>query len=246
MKKICALFLAAACLFAAGRPWDKEPAAWSDADVAHLLNDSPWAVSTEAILADPANQAEPTAVALPPSNLPNRSPSSPGPGLRWDGGVGRNRRGHLPTIPVLVRWDSAAVVARALEREHASSASSTSTAAGPYCITIMGLIPAGRYHKTVQPSIRSTSDGARDARNPEELLEALMSSSRLQPHGSPEIHPENVTLDAPTGVVHIFFPRAKPIELRNKEVLFRTQFGTLTLETKFRLAAMKVNGKLEL
>jgi hypothetical protein len=246
MKKICVLFLAAACLFAAGRPWDKEPAGWSDADIAHLLNDSPWAVSAEATLADPADRPEPTAVPLPQSGLPGHSPSSPGPGLRWDGGVGKNRRGHLPTIPVLVRWDSAAVIARALERERAQSAPSELPASAPYCITVLGLIPAGRYHKTAQPSIRSSSDGARDARNPEELLEALMSSSRLQPHGSAEIHPENVTLDAPTGVVHIFFPRTKPIELRNKEVLFRTQFGTLTLETKFRLAAMKVNGKLQL
>jgi hypothetical protein len=107
-------------------------------------------------------------------------------------------------------------------------------------------VPTGRYRAVGQPQTTSRSDDTVDARNPEDLLEAFMSSSRLRPKGAAEIRPENVQLDPSTGAVHIFFPRTRPIELDQKEVVFVTHFGGLNVKTKFRLAAMKMQGKLEL
>ena len=98
---------------------------------------------------------------------------------RWDGGTGRNSMGSLPSLPVTVRWDSALPVREALRRVSGSETPGASS--GDYVITLTGLIPAGRYHSAGRADTSSNSDGVSDKRNPEELLEAFMSSSRLLP-----------------------------------------------------------------
>ncbi|HEY3938230.1 MAG TPA: hypothetical protein VGL97_12420 [Bryobacteraceae bacterium] len=239
------LSIALASLLSAAQPWDKKPADWTAADIDHLLTTSPWVQPTAATVTDPQDEPEQPAPGPLPGAKEAGLPGAPH-GAPWDGGPGRNRMGSLPTIPVVVRWDSAMPIQQALKRSTAQSTATPDAYPHDYHITVLGLIPAGRYRAAGQPQTTSSSDNAVDARNPEELLEAFMSSSRLLPRNGVEIHPENVQLDPSTGAVHIFFPRTHPIELKQKEVLFVTHFGSLNVRTKFRLTAMKVQGKLEL
>jgi hypothetical protein len=239
------LSIALTSLLWAAQPWEKKAADWSAADVQRLLTTSPWAQAVDATVTDPQDQPEPPA----PEPLPGAKeaglkggPTTP----RWDGGVGRNRMGRLPTIPVVVRWDSAAPILEALNRSGGLKPHTEGAPPQDYCITVLGLVPTGRYRAAGKPETTSRSDDAIDARNPEELLEAFMLSSRLRPRGAAEIRPGNVRLDPATGAVYIFFPRTHAIELNQKEVLFVTRFGGLNVRTKFRLAAMKYQGKLEL
>jgi hypothetical protein len=239
------LSIALASLLSAAQPWDKKPADWTPADIDHLLTTSPWVQPTAATVTDPQDEPEQPAPAPLPGAKEAGLPGAPH-GAPWDGGPGRNRMGRLPTVPVVVRWDSAVLIRQALERSTAQSAPAPDSYPRDYCVTVLGLVPAGRYRAVGQPQTTSRSDNAIDARNPEELLEAFMSYSRLLPGNGVEIRPENVQLDPSTGAVHIFFPRTHPIELKQKEVLFVTHFGGLNVKTKFHLSDMKVQGNLEL
>jgi hypothetical protein len=230
-----ALWLASVVLRAAHAPpppWEKPVDSWSAEDVAALLSNSPWALQTVAEMEDPADAIEPAPPGPPDTGErgPNKKP--------WDGGVGRNRMGHLATIPVTIRWDSALPVRQAQK----------DLAAPPqfYVISLSGLVPPGRYRAAGQTETSSTSDGSFDSRNPEEVLEAFMAYSMISEKGGPDLGPENVKLDPVTGVVRIFFPRKPALDPDQKEVLFVTHFGKLHVRAKFRLASMKYHGNLEL
>jgi hypothetical protein len=107
-------------------------------------------------------------------------------------------------------------------------------------------VPAKRYRDTGKLESKSASDESSDVRDPEELLEGLMSASRILRRGHPALAPDNVKLDGATGVLHLFFPRTTPIIDQEREVVFRTRFGALTIEKTFRLREMLYDGRLEL
>lgn len=163
------------------------------------------------------------------------------------------QRGGMPSLPVLIRWDSAlpireaaADVARSGDSSPDASAATAEQAAKDYVITIIGLVPGKRYRDQGQLSGVSRSDDAVDARDPEELLEGLMANTRLLRRGRPTLSPENVKLDGETGIVHVYFPRTDPILPGEKEVVFTTRFGSLTVQKIFRPINMIVRGRLEL
>jgi hypothetical protein len=78
------------------------------------------------------------------------------------------------------------------------------------------------------------------------MLEGIMSRSRLVVHGRTSIEPEDVKLDPATGTLHLYFPRSAEIRVEDREVLFVTRFGSMTLQKSFDLKAMVFNGKLAL
>jgi hypothetical protein len=196
-------------------------------------------------MADPRDEREEYSAPLPGAERAGlagkTNPTSNGG--RWDGGVGRNQMGSLPSLPVVVRWDSALPVREALRR---SGGAPDSDVAPDYIITVTGLIPAGRYRSAGHAEASSNSDNSSDPRNPEQLLEAFMSFSRLLPRGAAAIAPRNARLDSASGDIHIFFPRTHPIEASSKEVLFLTRFGGFTVRAKFRIKDMRYHGKLTL
>lgn len=243
------LLLAWAAIAApSSQPWDKSSTEWTPAELAQVLSNSPWSQQSSAVMADPADSIEPANnSATPIAGMAGANNNARTGGDHWDGEIGRNRKGHLATVPVSVRWESALPVREALRK------SSTATASGPapgdpndYILSVTGLIPGGRYRAAGTPETASHSDDTADSRNPEEVLEAFMQNSALVSKGFARIRPENVKLDPATGAIQIFFPRSHPIELHRKEVVFVTHFGGLTVQTRFRLAAMKYQGKLEL
>lgn len=158
-------------------------------------------------------------------------------------------RGGAPSLQVMVRWDSALPVRQALLRSQSGDVSPVS-ADKDYIITILGLVPAGTYRTGARLESQSTSDTldstGRDAHDPEEMLEGLMSASTLRARGLPVIAPEDVKLDPVTGAIHLFFPRSASIRPSNKEVTFATRFGSMRIEKTFRLKDMVYQGKLEL
>jgi hypothetical protein len=229
-----------------GVPWDKDSTQWTDRDVQLMLASSPWVQSVSAVMADPRDEMEQYSEPLPGAEragMAGKTNPTPNSG-RWDGGIGRNRMGTLPSLPVVVRWDSALPVREALRRSAGSPAPDFSSA--DYIITVTGLIPAGRYRSAGHTEASSNSDSSADARNPEELLEAFMSFSRLLPRGAAAIAPRNARLDPASGAVHIFFPRTHPIEAGSKDVVFLTRFGGFTVRAKFRIKDMRYEGKLTL
>ena len=232
-----ALFATVALLYgyAAKPPWEKSPETWTAGDITAILNSSPWSVHTEAVVEDPYDAQEQQPVTPPQTglNIPGQNKQP------WDGGGGRNRMGHMPTVPAMVRWESALPIRQA-QKDAAVAEGNW------YVISIAGLVPAGRYRSLGKTETSSSSDGSVDARNPEELLEAFMSYSKIQQKGGPDLQPENVKLDGPTGVVRIFFSRKTVIDPEQREVSFVTHFGKLNVKAKFRISAMKYHGNIEL
>jgi hypothetical protein len=238
------LIASAGFLAGAAQPWKSgDPGKWTQGDVERILQDSPWAQSAGASFGL-ADEREPP----PPGPLPG-APEAGLAGPRgasdghWDGGIGRTDRGGPPTLNVTVRWNSALPVHQALAREHGTAADDHQPQ-NRYELTVMGLVPAGRYGR---PELATRSgDSNTDVRNPEEMLEGVMRYSRLFPKGKPAIHPEDARIDSATGDLHIFFSRAEPISIEDKEVTFQMRFGSLSVVKRFRLKDMVYNGRLEL
>lgn len=246
-RRIIVLGTAVAISFAfAADPWShKDPAKWSDRDVQRVLSDSAWAQRAGAIFSLAVEDPPPAPPPIPATAQAGLG-GPPNSGVRWDGGVGRSR-GPDPTLNVLIRWDSALPVREALSRagNDAQHPYITENAAKDYIISIAGLVPAGRYRSVGRTETKSRSDDMVDARNPEEMLEGLMSASQLLPRGKTPIRPEDAKLDGSTGTLYVFFPRT-PITLDDKEVTFTTRFGALTIQKRFGLKDMRYKGKLEL
>jgi hypothetical protein len=152
----------------------------------------------------------------------------------------------MPSLPVIVRWDSARPVRQALQKLKAGA---TEPLGEPkyYIITVEGLVPAGRYNAAGQLETKSSSDGITgSAANPEPVLESLMALSRLLVRGHAPIACTNAAIDSNTGAVHLSFPRTSGIKRSDKEVIFTTRFGSFTVEKRFHLSDMTYEGKLEL
>jgi hypothetical protein len=252
--KLFLVLIAAAILLAASEPWSKNPQSWTAEDAQRILNSSPWAQETKASFgADDVREAPDPGPTPGAAEAGMAGPRGATDG-RWDGGVGKMPRGSVPTLSVLIRWDSALPI-----REAAAQVASASSQRDPdltpataeqatkdYVITLIGLVPARRYRDAGQLSGTSRSDDGVEARDPEELLEGLMSTARLLRRGRRALAPENVRIDGATGVVHIFFPRTDPIVAAEKDVVFSTRFGSLLVQKSFRPRDMIYKGRLEL
>jgi hypothetical protein len=167
---------------------------------------------------------------------------------RWDGAISKHRMGHLATIPVTVRWDSAAVMRQALVHEHDASAAAVSAAApNNFIITVVGLLPSKQVKGPAAIENKSSSDdGTAQARSTEEILEWFMGNSLLMEKGLTSIRPQNVQVDPDSGVIHMFFARSDAFVAHKKEIQFVTRFGSMSLVAHFRLKDMVVDGKPDL
>ena len=246
VRNLAFVSVIAALLAFASEPWNKDPKQWSVQDAERILTSSPWAQTAKAAFADNDVREE-----SPPGPLPG-APQAGMAGPRgvtdgnWDGGVGRIPRGSPPALPILIRWDSAGPVREAAGIAGQLAAVDASTASKDYVIAVLGFVPANRYRNGGRLDTSSSSDDRIDARDPEELLEGLMETSRLIRRRRPAIAPDNTKLDGASGTLRIFFPRTDPITAAEKEVIFRTRLGSLTVQRTFRLKEMMIAGRLEL
>src|SRR4051812_2786853 len=140
---ICYLLVLTTAL--AGPPWkgkNPDPSKWTPAEVEQILSNSPWSQTANAVFPGTRDDEPVSAYALPgaaQAGMPGMKAATDG---RWDGGVGKNTgRGQLPTLPVLVRWDSAEPVRKALLLSHATLGPESGR---DYIISVFGLVSAGK------------------------------------------------------------------------------------------------------
>jgi len=220
-------------------------------DAKQLLTSSPWTVQVEATMDDPADVpeiSEDVPRTISQAGQPNVGNGNTDINTRWDGQIGRTRRGHLPTIPIMVRWDSAAVIRNALkERQDANAAAFSAAAPSNFILSVVGLLPAKAVKgpATLQP--KSSSDEAGDqARSTEEILEWFMGNSLMLVKGQPAMRPQNVKVDADSGTVHLFFNRTDSLMAKKPDVQFETRYGTVNVQAKFHVREMTVDGRPDL
>jgi hypothetical protein len=231
------LLLLTALAFAGSASWtNKDPAQWTAADIEKILNDSPWAQQAMASFGTPL---EPDDMPVTPPPGASATGMQSGRGVsdgRWDGGIARNTGvGETPSLPITVRWDSALPVRDALSRSQRGAGSAVDErTAKDYVISVLGLVPAN-----------TTASPEHPANDPAQI-QAFIGNSRLVPRGEPEIVPESAEIDAATGAVHLFFPRAHAITPADKEVTLFTRFGSVRVQKRFRLKDLMYKGRLEL
>ncbi len=205
---------------------------------------------------DPADVPDDTRSEVPKSisqaGQPNQGTGNLDINTRWDGQAGRSRKGHLATIPIMVRWDSAAIVRHALEERHdADVAAFTAAAPANFILSVVGLLPAKSVKgpATLEPALQakssSSDDAADQAHNTEVTLEWFMDNSLIFAKGQAALRPQNVTVDADSGTVHLFFTRNNELAKKH-EVEFVTRYGTINVRTKFRVKDMAVDGRPDL
>jgi hypothetical protein len=251
--KLLFLAVVTAGVLVASQPWAKSPQKWTPDDAKRILTASPWAQETNAVFGNDNDREPPPPGPLPGAAQAGMAGPRGGNDGHWDGGVGRVARGGVPSLPVLIRWDSALPVRAAAAQLASASGGSmldptpvtSEEAAKDYVVTLIGLVPAKRYRERGQIKGDSNSDDSVDARDPEELLEGLMATSWLMQKGRANLAPENVRLDGATGTVHLFFSRTNSIAT-DRDLTFTTRFGSLTVQRVFRLKDMTFNGRLAL
>jgi hypothetical protein len=199
---------------------------------------------------DPKDQEEPPLPAPPAGEGQPAPRSTSGPETaRWDGAITKNRMGHLATIPVLVRWDSANEVRQALSYKHAAIAPEVAAAASEhFIIEVDGLLPANQIGgiPTLMPKSSSAEEEGTRTRTAEELLEWFMTNSHLLVKGEKPMSPQNVRVDPGSGAVLVFFKRNPDLLDHKKDVLFTTRFGSMSVATRFRTKDMFVDGRADL
>jgi hypothetical protein len=243
------LFLLAPYIFGSDS-WKMPVSKWSQKDADQVLNASPWAIRTDATMDDPKDQEE-QPLPTPPAGegQPGARTTSGPDNTRWDGAITKNRMGHLATIPVMVRWDSASVVRQALSFKHAADAPEVAAAAsGNFIIEVDGLLPSSQLRDapTLQAKSSSADEDGTRTRTAEELLEWFMTNSRLLVKGEKPMVPQNVRVDPGSGTVLVFFKRNQELLDHKKDVLFSTRFGSMSVETRFRTKDMFVDGHADL
>ncbi len=253
------ILLLGLAVLGAPQPWRKDHAEWNKQDVERMLSESPWAQAAAATFPDTRGTPPQSVYDLPgaaQAGMP--APKNAATDGRWDGGVGRNTgAGMLPTLSVLVRWDSALPIRQALLRSselgpqpQATPGAGSDSGSTSYVLTVIGLIPANQYRRPGTLPKQSTSDGSdgttRPAIDTEQVLEGLMATSRLYVRGKTALRPEDVKIEPETGVIHVFFPRSAEIKRSDKEVVFTTRFGSLSVDKRFRLSDMVYQNRLEL
>lgn len=251
-KHALALFSVPILLLASDQKWmEKDYGEWTAAEAQRVLTDSPWAKQASAFFGTTDEDAREFPVQSP-------SPRDAGMGGRavsdghWDGGVGRMQSGGNPSLPVLVRWDSALPVREALLRTHDRDLRDTEhTLAEPdkyYVLTVVGLVSARqqRIQSDTTDFPNSASNQGRMAYDVTQTRQGLMNLTRLYPRNQKPIVPADVRITEATGTVQVFFPKTVPIEAKDKEVIFQITYGSIKVTQRFKLKDMIYRGKLEL
>jgi hypothetical protein len=210
--------------------WEtKTPESWSTREIEKLLTHSPWShqltVQFEGGRIRNTRQLPAPGVDAS-SNEPGRSPAAQPP------------IPEAPVIPIEIRWHSAPAVRQALIRTQQLNPNPYTTFAGKpgpanapgYIIVVsgfpqgMGSGPAGILEKTLF----------------EGCALAVKGRAPIKPIGV-DVAPIGRTLDA-----MITFPKTDPLSMDDKEVEFSMPFEARILRVKFRLAEMRIGGRLDL
>lgn len=239
----------------ASDPWTaKKPADWTEKELQHLLNDSPWAKSVSITIG---------------ASMPMDSGGGGGRGRRGGGGIpaqtsadssasmggspmGASTGGRgisndapmaAPSIVYTVRWMSARPMKLALVYSRMGAEAATSPQARSFIekeddLYVLNVSAPPRPGQAVQERRRQLSPQVEA-----EIKEGTMLSWK----GHDKVHPLVVQIAQTNTFGFSFsFPKTHPIELDDKEVEFSSKLGEIVIRRKFRLKDMMYDGKLAL
>lgn len=243
--RVLILLAASVAILNASNPWSKDSSQWSSDDVERVLANSPWGRVAGATFDTPADDEE-QGHELPPGNQAGDSRGATDG--KWDGGVSKNSSGTIPTLPVTVRWDSALPMIKAWQRAGGNQTGDPGLSEEDlkkfYVITVIGLVPSMNLKHPAHPA--NGSPDISTPVDPEQRLAGIKTQSHLFFPNRPSVRPDEVKLDPNTGALRFYFPRSSSIQMNDKEVLFSTRYGRLTVRQRFRLKDMLYKGVLEL
>src|SRR5262245_35344399 len=229
--------LAWAALTAADFWQEKDFTVWSDQQVEKMLTDSPWAKGVTVVVGSLREEALgglQTGDASPGAGAVCLSADCGAPGISNSGNAEFQR---VRRVTVLVAWISASPFRQALAR-------------GQTGLNIPISLDQQRQLREDEPfytlaviglPLRLAAQGG--------TLDELKTKTALKPNKRDRIPPADIRVsgDGDQSVrVEFLFPKANAIALDDKEVEFITKLGNVDLTKKFKLADMRVDGRLAL
>jgi len=238
--------------------WEKKKfAEWTDKETRQMMNDSPWARRIEVPLGSGIPRAggksgrggggrggaragggfdtEGGGLGGPSGTVGTGADASAAPRM---GGADTGSEGAaVPTLPLIVRWQTALPVKQALVRVRWGTEAATSQEAAKlltrqeqyYIISVNGV--PGRMLQGPAQSLKQSSFLKIGKSDPIPALDVQVNAGQVTE-------------------VFLFFPRLQPgahvITLEDKEVEVASRIGPLEVKRKFRLKDMVFDGKLEL
>jgi hypothetical protein len=250
MKKLFVpafLFTSTVSLWAADF-WQAKPfTEWSEKDIQKMMESSPWSKPFSVALA--ANTPENTRGGRRAGSTTGGSSGGVsqmnGPaGTTEQGGLGRyagsagDPGGAVPTLNLVVRWQSAMPVREAVVKAKFGSEAATSPEAKKALEE-----PVNHYIL----AIRGVPQGALQG-DSEEVKKQMLSQGMLLIRGKDPIKPVDFLMQGSGRATEVLFafPKTTPITEEDKEVEFVVHIGDYNIKQKFRLKDMLVNGKLDL
>ena len=223
----------------AADPWksNKKYTEWSEKEIRKVLEKSPWAKTVTLTFLAESGFGQ-GAGGGPLDNQPIQ--------------VGRAGRGAAPisggggprtaSRQVLVRWESALPVRRALERQQVQAEMLTPEQAEQYFEqapseyeVVLGGMPMVEMTDTTLEEVKAST--YLKTGDKQRIMAQDVRISQL---------PEERLAEGQVPNLYFAFPRAIPIELRHKSVEFFTEVGQFKIKKKFKLKDMLFKGKLEL
>jgi hypothetical protein len=255
MKKLAvSVLLFAACLGAADF-WQSKPFTdWNDKDVKKMLDGSPWSKETNVAIG--GSQGQGGGAGKRGSRTPGTmgevaSPDAPRPNAMGDSGPGGGRAGGgdkgggdtsdggaIPTMTLVVRWQSALPVKQAMARAKYGSEVTTSA-------------EAKKLIETVEPNYIVVVSGLSRALlrgDPGSMKKEILNGCELLVKGKDPIKPVDFMVQSTGKGVDAFFafPKTAAFSVEDKEVEFSAKFQAVTVKQRFQFKNMVLNGKLEL
>jgi len=159
-----------------------------------------------------------------------------GGGIGGGGGMGRGRGMGAPmqTLKGVVRWESAKPIREALKDPIPPAFD------GHYVISVVGF-PLGEYGSRRRDRSQDQDSETQD------MLDHLKGVTFLQPKDKRDIQPGVVQKAASGDAIAVLFGFSKDalaLSVDDKEAGFITEFGRVTLKTKFNLKEMVYRGEL--
>lgn len=230
--------------------WQAKPFTdWSERDVQKMLQSSPWSKQFSVAMAGGSsgtasgkgraggmNTSNPTAQMSGPAGTADQGGLGRYAGSKGDPGDGPG--GSMPTVNLIVRWQSAMPVREALVKAKFKNEAGTSAEARK-----MIEKPIEHYILAVGGVPRGALQGDAD-----ELKKQMLGAAMLTIKGREPIRPIDFMSEGTgrTTEVLFAFPKTAPITEDDKEVEFNVKIGDFSIRQKFRLKDMVVNGKLDL
>jgi len=264
----------AVALFASDVWKTKDYTQWSSEEVYKVLNDSPWAKQKNVTGGESGQSQRRSSsgqgrgggmgggggrggIGFPGSGgglgYPGGGSGIPGGGRGGNGGnypddTSRGG-GRMPSMNVVVRWESALPIQQALLRQRGRDPEESKTPESNekyYVIAVLGFrAPSQRDGEDLDSLDRDRDSASKDN---DRLRSRFLDAAQLVVKGRPSIAAEDVQFEGRNGstAIRFLFPRSSGISAGDKEVTFELQSRGMKLEHKFHLSDMQYQGKLAL